>query len=153
MQSSPSLKKLSLFAVTNLVVGAIVGADVYIVACLGFQYLGPASLVAWMSAGLIVHVASRVMESAKKRRSQNARDYADDNGVDEYRDKPNCHAFVRRRGIRRTVAWITGLWSVWGGVLSGLRRRYGSRTWRTPAPSGAPQLSQNLAAGDAGFAH
>lgn len=55
----------------------------------------------------------------KERRSQNARDYAYDNGVDEYRDKPNCHAFVRRRGIRRTVAWIAGLWSVWGGVLSG----------------------------------
>lgn len=65
MQPSPSFKKLSLFAVTNLVVGAIVGADVYIVACLGFQYLGPASLVAWMSAGLIARVASRVMESAK----------------------------------------------------------------------------------------
>jgi len=46
-------KKLSFFDVTNLVVGAIVGADVYIVASLGSQYLGPASLVAWVVAGVI----------------------------------------------------------------------------------------------------
>jgi len=53
MQPSASLKKLSLFDVTNLLVGAIVGADIYVVASLGSQYLGPASLVAWVAAGLI----------------------------------------------------------------------------------------------------
>jgi APA family basic amino acid/polyamine antiporter len=46
-------KKLSFFDVTNLLVGAIVGADIYVVASLGSQYLGPANLLAWVAAGLI----------------------------------------------------------------------------------------------------
>jgi len=40
MQPSATLKKLSFFDVTNLLVGAIVGADIYVVASLGSQYLG-----------------------------------------------------------------------------------------------------------------
>src|SRR5665647_1101850 len=53
MQPNNTLKKLTFFDVTNLLVGAIVGADIYVVASLGSQYLGPASLVAWIAAGLI----------------------------------------------------------------------------------------------------
>jgi basic amino acid/polyamine antiporter, APA family len=53
MQQSSTSKKLSFFDVTNLLVGAIVGADIYVVASLGSQYLGPASLVAWIVAGSI----------------------------------------------------------------------------------------------------
>ncbi len=46
-------QKLNLFDVTNLVVGGAVGADIYIVASLGSAYLGPASLIAWVIAGVI----------------------------------------------------------------------------------------------------
>lgn len=46
-------RKLSLFDVTNLVVGTIVGADIYIAAAFGAAFLGPASLVAWVIAGLM----------------------------------------------------------------------------------------------------
>jgi basic amino acid/polyamine antiporter, APA family len=53
MQSGKTFKKLTFFDVTNLLVGAIVGADIYVVASLGCQYLGPASLVAWIAAGVI----------------------------------------------------------------------------------------------------
>ena len=53
MQPSAIFKKLNFFDVTNLLVGAIVGADIYVVASLGSQYLGPASLVAWIAAGVI----------------------------------------------------------------------------------------------------
>ena len=53
MQPKDAFEKLTFFDVTNLLVGAIVGADIYVVASLGSQYLGPASLVAWISAGLI----------------------------------------------------------------------------------------------------
>ncbi|MGZ4870109.1 MAG: APC family permease [Halobacteriota archaeon] len=53
MQPSATFKKLTFFDVTNLLVGAIVGADIYVVASLGSQYLGPASLVAWIAAGVI----------------------------------------------------------------------------------------------------
>lgn len=38
---------------TLLVLGAVVGADVYIVASMGAGYLGPAQLVAWVAAGLL----------------------------------------------------------------------------------------------------
>ena len=53
MQPKDAFEKLTFFDVTNLLVGAIVGADIYVVASLGSQYLGPASLVAWIAAGLI----------------------------------------------------------------------------------------------------
>jgi amino acid transporter len=38
---------------TLLVIGAIVGADIYIVAAMGAQFLGPAQLVAWLAAGVL----------------------------------------------------------------------------------------------------
>lgn len=50
---APLKRKLSLFDVTNLVVGTIVGADIYIAAAFGAGFLGPASLVAWVIAGLM----------------------------------------------------------------------------------------------------
>ncbi len=56
MQTAQPSQKLDLFDVTNLVVGAIVGADIYVVASLGCGYLGPASLVAWIVAGVIAIV-------------------------------------------------------------------------------------------------
>jgi APA family basic amino acid/polyamine antiporter len=46
-------KMLSLFDVINLVVGTIVGADIYIAAAFGAGLLGPASLIAWVLAGLM----------------------------------------------------------------------------------------------------
>jgi APA family basic amino acid/polyamine antiporter len=49
-------KKLSLFDVTNLVVGAIIGADIYVASSFGAGYLGPFSLVVWVLAGLIAIV-------------------------------------------------------------------------------------------------
>ena len=44
---------LSLFDVVNLVVGTIIGADIYIAAAFGAGFLGPASLIAWVLAGII----------------------------------------------------------------------------------------------------
>ena len=44
---------LSLFDVINLVVGTIVGADIYIAAAFGAGFLGPASLIAWVLAGIM----------------------------------------------------------------------------------------------------
>ncbi|MDD1720916.1 MAG: APC family permease [Euryarchaeota archaeon] len=53
MKNGSTSQKLNLFDVTNLVVGSAVGADIYIVASLGSAYLGPASLIAWIAAGVI----------------------------------------------------------------------------------------------------
>jgi amino acid transporter len=48
--------ELSLFDVTNLVVGAIIGADVYVASAFGAKLLGPFSLVVWVVAGIIAIV-------------------------------------------------------------------------------------------------
>lgn len=48
--------KLTLFDVTNLVVGSIIGADIYVASSFGAGYLGPLSLLAWVVAGIIAIV-------------------------------------------------------------------------------------------------
>jgi APA family basic amino acid/polyamine antiporter len=48
--------KLSLFDVTNLVVGAIIGADIYVASAFGAGLLGPFSLVVWVLAAIIAVV-------------------------------------------------------------------------------------------------
>jgi len=49
-------RQLSLFDVTSMVVGSIIGADIYIAAALGSKLVGPSSLVVWLSAGLIAMI-------------------------------------------------------------------------------------------------
>ncbi|MGZ4926314.1 MAG: amino acid transporter, partial [Halobacteriota archaeon] len=53
VKNSASSKKLNLFDVTNLVVGTTIGADIFIVSALASAYLGPASLVVFIVAGVI----------------------------------------------------------------------------------------------------
>lgn len=45
--------ELTLFDVTNLVVGAIIGADIYVASAFGAGLLGPFSLIVWVLAGVI----------------------------------------------------------------------------------------------------
>jgi APA family basic amino acid/polyamine antiporter len=55
--SEPKLQaQLTLFDVTNLVVGAIIGADIYVASSFGAGYLGPLSLLVWVVAGIIAIV-------------------------------------------------------------------------------------------------
>ncbi|MGA3406041.1 MAG: amino acid permease [Candidatus Bathyarchaeia archaeon] len=49
-------RQLNAFDVTNLVVGSVIGADVYVAAALGARLLGPASILVWLLAGLIAIV-------------------------------------------------------------------------------------------------
>ena len=53
VKNSASSQKLNLFDVTNLVVGTAIGADIFIVSALASAYLGPASLVVFIVAGVI----------------------------------------------------------------------------------------------------
>jgi APA family basic amino acid/polyamine antiporter len=48
--------ELTLFDVTNLVVGAIIGADIYVASAFGAKNLGPFSLIVWVLAGIIAIV-------------------------------------------------------------------------------------------------
>src|SRR2546427_11486727 len=43
--------KLNTFDVTSLVVGSIIGADVYVATAIGARLVGPSSLLAWVLAG------------------------------------------------------------------------------------------------------
>ncbi|HYA33660.1 MAG TPA: amino acid permease [Candidatus Bathyarchaeia archaeon] len=52
-KNSASSGKLNLFDVTNLVVGTAIGADIFIVSALASAYLGPASLIVFIVAGVI----------------------------------------------------------------------------------------------------
>ena len=56
MSDTKPPRKLSLFDVTNLVIGAIIGADIYVASSFGAGFLGPFSLVVWVVAGLIAIV-------------------------------------------------------------------------------------------------
>jgi APA family basic amino acid/polyamine antiporter len=56
MPESAMQRKLSLFDVTNLVVGAIIGADIYVASSFGARYLGTVSLAVWVIAGGIAIV-------------------------------------------------------------------------------------------------
>jgi len=49
-------RKLNTFDVTSLVVGSIIGADIYVAAAIGAKLVGPASLVVWLVAGIIAIV-------------------------------------------------------------------------------------------------
>lgn len=53
MSKAELKSELTLFDVTNLVVGAIIGADVYVASAFGAGLLGPFSLVVWVVAGII----------------------------------------------------------------------------------------------------
>jgi amino acid transporter len=48
--------ELTLFDVTNLVVGSIIGADIYVASAFGAGLLGPFSLVVWVVAGIIAMI-------------------------------------------------------------------------------------------------
>ncbi len=56
--SSPagSRQKLNTFDVTSLVVGSIIGADVYVATAIGAKLVGPASLLVWVLAGTMAMV-------------------------------------------------------------------------------------------------
>src|SRR5439155_1386762 len=48
--------KLNTFDVTSLVVGSIIGADVYVATAIGARLVGPSSLLAWVLAGAMAMV-------------------------------------------------------------------------------------------------
>jgi APA family basic amino acid/polyamine antiporter len=53
MTRGSTRSKLTLFDVTNLVVGGAIGADIYIAGAFGAQYLGPFSLMVWVIGGVM----------------------------------------------------------------------------------------------------
>jgi APA family basic amino acid/polyamine antiporter len=56
MSKADLKSRLTLFDVTNLVVGAIIGADIYVASALGAGLLGTFSLIVWVVAGIMAIV-------------------------------------------------------------------------------------------------
>src|SRR6476469_3613152 len=54
-------RALTFYDVTNVTVGAIVGADIYITAAITAGILGPASLLAWVFAAVLATVIALMM--------------------------------------------------------------------------------------------
>ena len=54
----PFQEKLGLFDTTNLVIGAIIGADIYIATAFGMKQLGPASILVWIIAGVFAIITA-----------------------------------------------------------------------------------------------
>ena len=56
MNDAQLKSELTLFDATNLVVGSIIGADIYVASAFGAGLLGPFSLVVWLAAGVMAIV-------------------------------------------------------------------------------------------------
>lgn len=55
-----AIKKLSLFDLTNIVVGSIVGADIYIASALTAGIIGPFAIIVWVVAGICAAILALV---------------------------------------------------------------------------------------------
>ncbi len=53
-------KELSLFDLTSIVVGSVIGADIYIASAITAGMLGPFSIVVWVIAGIFATVIALV---------------------------------------------------------------------------------------------
>ena len=102
--------ELGLFDFTLLVVGAIVGADVYVVAAMGSAQLGPAQIIAWLAAGLIERACAGAVDNAGEVAVaiRLERDFAavDDDGERFERRRPDAkvHAAVDDFGAHGVAA-------------------------------------------------
>jgi len=59
-------RKLSLFDVTNLVIGAIIGADIYVASSFGAGYLGPFSLIVGWSLWLAEWISLKFTANSRR---------------------------------------------------------------------------------------
>jgi len=57
-------RDLTLFDVVSLVIGTIIGADIYIVAAVGAGALGPAAILSWLIAGFMAIIIALVFAEA-----------------------------------------------------------------------------------------
>lgn len=55
-QTNGNGRQLTAFDLTNLAIGSIIGADIYIVAALGAGSMGPAMLMVWVLGGLLTGI-------------------------------------------------------------------------------------------------
>jgi len=54
----PFREKLGLFDVVNLVIGAVIGSDIYVATAFGMKQMGPASILVWIVAGVFAIITA-----------------------------------------------------------------------------------------------
>src|ERR1700747_1049412 len=53
-------RDLSFFDLTNIVVGAIIGSDIYIASALTARLIGPFSIIVWIVAGIMATILAMI---------------------------------------------------------------------------------------------
>ena len=86
---------LSFFDVTNMTVGAIVGADIYVAAAITAGLLGPASLLAWALAAVLATILALTLAECSRLVPEVGGPYA-----------------YTTRGFGHFVGFLSG-WSMW----------------------------------------
>jgi APA family basic amino acid/polyamine antiporter len=95
-------RALTFYDVTNITVGAIVGADIYIAAAITAGLLGPASLLAWAAAGVLATILAMTLAECARLVPQVGGPYA-----------------YAARAFGAPVGFLAG-WSMWIAELSAL---------------------------------
>lgn len=95
MMSEGLRRELTFFDAVSLVIGTIVGADIYIVAAYGAGSLGPASILSWIIGGLMAMVLALVFSEASAIMPRTGGPYS-----------------YAREALGEFAGFITG-WSLW----------------------------------------
>ncbi|MDO8647024.1 MAG: amino acid permease [Candidatus Diapherotrites archaeon] len=98
----PFKEKLGLFDTTNLVIGAVIGSDIYVATYFGMNQLGPSSILVWIVAGIFAIITALAF-------AQCARSVKKVGGP---------YAFVKQ-AFGHFPAFISG-WLLWLAELAGL---------------------------------
>lgn len=96
------LEKLGLFDVTNLVIGAIIGSDIYIATQFGMKEVGPASILVWVVAGIFACITALAFAHCAR----------------VVKSGGGPYAFVKE-AFGHFPGFVTG-WMLWLAELSGL---------------------------------
>ncbi|MCX9010687.1 MAG: amino acid permease [Candidatus Methanoperedens sp.] len=59
-KSKRSREELTFFDLTNIIIGSIVGADIYIASALTAGLIGPFSIIVWLIAGILATIIALV---------------------------------------------------------------------------------------------
>ena len=95
-------EKLGLFDVTNLVVGSVIGADIYVATSFGMGQSGPLSILAWVLAGIFAIITALAFNQCAQVIGKAGGPYA-----------------YARKAFGHFPGFITG-WSLWLAELAAL---------------------------------
>ena len=140
--AAPSTQKLSLFALTAMVVGGMVGAGIFSLPRTFAGATGPfGAIIAWLIAGTGMYMLARVFQSLAERKPDldaGVFAYAKA-GFGDYPGFLSAFGYWIGSCIGNVSYWVL-IKSTLGALLPGLRRRQHGR-WRSSSPRSASGCS------------